>query len=299
MAFLSLKDISSQDFWVVIHRAIDYKRGLFTSDDTLKGKHLGLLFEKFSTRTIVSFQVAIASLGGDAVLLSAKESQLSRGEGVSEMAMVLNGYLDGLVIRTHSDEKLEEFSRIADFPVINALSKMYHPCQALADIMTIREEGFDFEQTKVCFLGDGGSNVAHSLIMSAVHAKFEVIIGSPNEYRPDKNIVRYAESHGVHITASEDIEKAVEQSDVIYTDVWTSMGDESASNKRKKDIQNYQVNKFILSRLKEKAIIMHCMPIHFDQEMTKDVFNSPQSRIIQQSHNKLHTTKALLHYLYS
>ena len=298
MHFLSLKDISYNDFWEIINKGIAYKNNSSVPDNTLKGKHLGILFEKLSTRTIISFQVAITSLGGHPVLLSAKESQLSRGESMRETAMVLDGYLDGLVIRTHSDAMLEELAKSVDFPVVNALSQMYHPCQALADVMTMREEGFDFDKTKVCFVGNANSNVAHSLIMSAVHTKFEMIISSPKGYEPHKDVVCYAKENGVSITSFEDIKQATRQANVIYTDVWTSMGDKSESDKRKQKFLKYQINQSILNETKPGSIIMHCMPMHFDEEITEDVFYSPQSRIIQQAHNKLHTTKALLHHLY-
>ncbi len=299
MSFLSLKDISSKDFWGVIHKGVAYKNTSSNSDDILGGKHLGLLFEKCSTRTIVSFQVAIASLGGHSVLLSAKESQLSRGEQIRETAMVLNGYLDGLIVRTHSDKMLEEFATVVDFPVVNALSPMYHPCQALADVMTMHEEGFNFEKTKVCFVGNSNSNVAHSLIMSAVHTKFEVIISSPRGYEANKDVVCYARENGARVTRLEDIKKAIQQSDVIYTDVWTSMGNEGEPEQKKKELLKYQINESILSETKPKAIIMHCMPMHFGEEITEGIFYSPKNRIIQQAHNKLHSTKALLHYLYT
>ncbi len=299
MNFLTLKDISSKIFLDIVDKSIAHKKKLLNFDKALKNKHIGLLFEQFSTRTIISFQVAIAALGGHPVILPTKNSQLSRGERIKETAMVLKGYLDGLVIRTHNHEKLNEISKIIDFPIINALSEMYHPCQILADIMTIQEEGFDLATTKICFLGDGSSNIAHSLILGAVHTNIQLTISSPKEYRPHEDVIKYSKKYDTQILFCDNIEEATQQADVIYTDVWTSMGNENESAERRKKLKKYQLNKAILDNTKREAIIMHCMPAHFNEEITENVFYSSKSRIVQQAHNKLHTTKALLHYLYS
>ena len=299
MAFLSLRDISSQEFSEIINKAIAHKNGSLRFEKVLAGKHLGLLFEKSSTRTIVSFQVAIADLGGNAILLSAKDLQLSRGERIKETAMVLEGYLDGLVIRTHSHKMLEEIAELVDFPVVNALSELYHPCQTLADFMTITEEGFALSSTRVCFVGDGSSNVAHSLIMGSVHSGTQLLIASPKKYRPREDVMEYAEQKGALVSCSEDVEAMVQDADVLYTDVWASMGDEAEQEERKKHLKAYQINEPLLNKARAHAIIMHCMPAHLGEEITESAFNSSQSRIIRQAHNRLFTAKTLLLHLYS
>ncbi len=309
MSFVSLKDISKENFYHILKESFQVKKNLGSSRPILQGKNIGLLFEKPSTRTIVSFQVAIHQLGGNPIILDQNNMQLSRGESIGDTIQVLSRYLDGLVIRTHSHDLLQKLSSLVSIPIINALSDKHHPCQALADFMTILEEKNwnepsnaeqieEIDKISVCYMGDGSNNVCHSLMLASIHVPVELKIASPKEFQPDQNIIDFTLSQKANIIISEDLEEMVKNSHVLYTDTWTSMGKETEKEARKKILQPYQLNQRIVQLADESAIILHCLPAHKGEEITQEVFSSPKSRIFKQAENRLYTQIALLNFLY-
>ena len=268
----------------------------------LSGLTLGLLFEKPSTRTRVSFETGMHQLGGQATFLPPETIQLSRGESLGDTALVLSRYLDGLVIRTFEQAKLEEWARYATVPVINGLTDLCHPCQILADLFTILEVNgsFDeasFEGLKLAYVGDG-NNVANSLIEAGAKVGMHVAIGCPPEYQPDPGIVERSREEapqtGATIDVVHDPAIAAEHADVLYTDVWTSMGQEHEQTERVKILAPYQLNERLLGLAKPSAIVLHCLPAHRGEEITAEVLDGPQSVVLRQAENRLHVQKAIL-----
>ena len=268
----------------------------------LSGLTLGLLFEKPSTRTRVSFEAGMHQLGGQAVFLPSETIQLSRGESLADTALVLSRYLDGLVVRTFEQSTLEEWARHATVPVINGLTDLCHPCQALADLFTLMEvrESFAedaFHGLKLAYVGDG-NNVANSLIEAGAKMGMHVAIGCPSRYQPDPGIIERsreeAKSTGATIEIVHDPAVAAENADALYTDVWTSMGQEQEQAERVKALAPYQLNERLLSRAKSSAIVLHCLPAHRGEEITATVLDGPQSVVLQQAENRLHVQKAIL-----
>ena len=268
----------------------------------LHGKTLGLLFQKPSTRTRVSFEAGMNQLGGHALVLPMSDIQLSRGETVSDTARVLSRYLDGIVIRTYDHAIVEEWAAEAAMPVINGLTEHSHPCQALSDLMTIQEIKGRFKGLSLAYIGDG-NNVANSLIEAGTKVGMRVVIGCPSGYQPDQRVIDRARMEGQTSGASIEILEnpliAVKEADVVYTDVWISMGREREQTRRLRTLAPYQLNKRLLQRAKPDAIVMHCLPAHRGEEITAEVLDGPQSVVIDQAENRLHMQKAILAQLLS
>lgn len=268
----------------------------------LVGKTLGLLFQKPSTRTRVSFEAGMNQLGGHALVLPMGDIQLSRGETVSDTARVLSRYLDGIVIRTYDHSIVEEWAAEATMPVINGLTDHSHPCQALSDLLTIREIKGRLKGINLAYIGDG-NNVANSLIEAGAKMGMRVVIGCPSGYQPDQRVIDRARMEGQTTGAAIDVVEnplvAVKEADVVYTDVWISMGREREQARRLRTLTPYQLNGRLLQRAKPDAIVMHCLPAHRGEEITADVLDGPQSVIIDQAENRLHMQKAILSQLLS
>ncbi|MDH4205557.1 MAG: ornithine carbamoyltransferase, partial [Desulfobacteraceae bacterium] len=261
------------------------------------GKTLGLIFEKPSTRTRVSFEAAMAQLGGTPIFISAKDTQIARNEPVRDTARVLSRYLDGLAIRTYSQELLDEFAEFTTIPVINALSDLFHPCQVLSDIMTVIEYKGGYENIKIAWVGDG-NNVAHSWINAAAVLGLNLILACPDGYSPDQSVMERALDLSVgKIVLTTDPVEAVNNADVVYTDVWASMGQEGELDSRKRVFEPFQINKMLLKNAAEDAVVMHCLPAHRGEEIHEDVLEGPNSVVWDQSENKLHMHKAILDVL--
>jgi len=296
MNLISIFDLSRAEIEALIEKAIELKRerkeGVRARND-LEGKTLAMIFEKPSTRTRVSFEVAMRELGGDVTSLNWNELQLGRGERIEETAKVFSAYVDAIMIRAFRHETVEKFARHASIPVINGLSDLEHPCQTLADLMTIKEFKSQLAGVKVAWLGDG-NNVCNSLIGGAAITGMDVSVACPAGYEPDERIVEKARERGCEILIAGTAEKAAADADVIYTDVWVSMGDETESEKRKTDLKDYQINEDLVRTAKEGVIVMHCMPVHIGEEITEGVMNSTNSVIFVQAENRLHAQKALL-----
>ncbi|HKW86469.1 MAG TPA: ornithine carbamoyltransferase [Nitrospiraceae bacterium] len=263
----------------------------------LEGKTLGLLFQKPSTRTRVSFEAGMNQLGGHALVLPMADIQLSRGESVADTARVLSRYLDGIVIRTYDHATVEEWAREATMPVINGLTDLSHPCQALSDLLTIQEKKGRLKGIKIAYVGDG-NNVANSLIEAAAKMGMTIALGCPSGYQPDQHVVDVARLEaartGAVIEVGHDPHVAVKEADVIYADVWISMGREREQARRLKVLAPYQVNSRLVARAKSDAIVMHCLPAHRGEEITAEVLDGSQSVIIDQAENRLHMQKAIL-----
>jgi ornithine carbamoyltransferase len=283
----------------LLRLAVDLKakqqRGLAHS--LLPGKTLGLLFQKPSTRTRVSFEAGMNQLGGHTIALPMADIQLSRGESVADTARVLSRYLDGIVVRTYDHATAQEWAAEASMPVINGLTDLSHPCQALSDLLTIQEKKKRFTGVKLAYVGDG-NNVANSLIEIAAKTGMAIALGCPAGYQPDQHVVDRARveaaSTGASIEIVEDPRVAVKEADIVYTDVWISMGREREHARRLKALAPYQLNGRLLQRAKPDAIVMHCLPAHRGEEITAEVLDGPQSMIFDQAENRLHMQKAIL-----
>ena len=269
------------------------------NDKPLVDKYLGMIFEKSSTRTRVSFEVGMHQLGGTPLYLSSNDLQIGRGEPISDTARVLSRFLDCIMIRAKSHESVAELIKYSDIPIINGLTDKEHPCQTFADLLTIKEYLGDFNR-KFVFIGDG-NNVCNSLLLGAAYTGMDMTVACPEGYEPDEEIfslaLREAKETGSAIAIEHDIHKAVENADILYTDVWVSMGDEEESEIRKEVFKEYQINSQLLSEANDDAIVMHCLPAIRGQEITEDVMLSPQSAIWDQAENRLHAQKAILYKL--
>lgn len=299
---LALSDFSPRDIDTVLKRAAVLKKLLRQGKrhQTLKGKSLGMIFEKSSTRTRVSFEVGMYQLGGQALFLSADDLQIGRGEPIADTARTLSNYLDGIMIRTYAQATVEELAREASIPVINGLTDLHHPCQALADLLTIREKRGKLKGLKLAYVGDG-NNVANSLIEACVKTGMHVSIACPHGYEPDAGVMRgaahTAEQTGSKLTVVNDPEKAVRDADAVYTDVWASMGQEAEKAVREKAFEGYQVNARLMKAADPKALVLHCLPAHRGEEITAEVIDGPQSVVFEQAGNRLHTQKAVMEML--
>ncbi len=263
----------------------------------LKGKTLGMIFEKASTRTRVSFEVGMYQLGGHALFLDFKDMQLSRGESVSDTARVLSRYVDGIMARTFSHEAIEELARHATIPVINGLSDLLHPCQILSDVFTIIEKKGGYRGLKVAYVGDG-NNVAHSWINCAARLEFQLSLACPEGYGPDPSLLKRArKGSGEEIQLVHDPYDAVAEADIIYTDVWASMGKEAEYADRLRDLANYQVNSRLVEAAKTNVLVMHCLPAHRGEEITDEVIDGKHSIIWDQAENRIHVQKAILEWV--
>ena len=297
--FLELLSVPTDELTGLLRLAADLKRqqrrGIVQRH--LQGKMLGLLFQKPSTRTRVSFEAGMNQLGGQAMVLPMADIQLSRGESVADTARVLSRYLDGLVIRTFDHAIVEEWAREATIPVINGLTDLNHPCQALSDLLTIQEKKRRLQGIKIAYVGDG-NNVTNSLIEASAKMGMTITVGCPAGYLPDQHIVDRArieaQRSGGTVEIHQDPHVAVKDADVVYTDVWISMGREREQARRLKTLAPYQLNERLLKRAKPDAIVMHCLPAHRGEEITAAVLDGPQSVILDQAENRLHVQKAVL-----
>jgi len=297
--YLTVDALSSEELSKVLDLAEELKRDRRQRDD-LRGKSVAMIFEKPSTRTRISFEVAIAELGATPVVLNASDLQLGRGETIEDTARVLSRYVHAVVVRTFAQSRLEALASAGTVPVINALSDFSHPCQALADLQTIREHRGPLAGQKLAYLGDG-NNVAHSLLKAGAMAGMHVAIGSPAGYEPIPQVVAVAEkladASGGHITCTADPLEAARDADVVYTDVWASMGQEGEASARTMLFRPFQVNAHVMDAAKPDALVMHCLPAHRDEEITADVIDGPNSVVFDQAENRLHSQKALLLFL--
>jgi len=293
--FLCLTDLSSTELNNLIQRASELKRECkdHKMRQTHQGRVLAMVFEKSSTRTRASFETAMAQLGGHAIFLSPQDSQMGRGEPLSDMARVLSKMVDCVMIRTFEHGKLEEFARFSEIPVINGLSDTYHPCQLLADMQTYNEYRGEISGRKVCWLGDG-NNMCNSYINAARMFGFTLQIACPEGYQPPDAILSRG---GSQVILTDDPRAAIENADLVVTDVWASMGQEQEVLERKQQFQNYQVNSELMALAAEDALFMHCLPAHRGEEVTEDVIDGHQSVVWEEAGNRLHSQKALLEFL--
>jgi len=297
--FLSLYDLERADFEAVFEKADKVKKMLKAgvSHTPLAGKTLGMIFDKSSTRTRISFEVGIYQLGGMALFLNNRDTQVGRGEDISDTARVMSRYLDAVVIRTYSQSFVENFARYATIPVINGLTDQQHPCQILSDLFTIIEKKGKYEGLKIAYVGDG-NNVANSWIDAAARLPIQLSLACPEKYEPEQVILeRGTKKAQGGIAVYRNPVDAVKDADVIYTDVWTSMGQEAEKEERKKIFREYQVNEEMLSRAREDAIVMHCLPAHRGEEITDDVIDGSHSVVFDQAENRLHVQKAIMEIL--
>ncbi|MGH3091305.1 MAG: ornithine carbamoyltransferase [Gaiellaceae bacterium] len=265
--------------------------------EALEGRALGMIFQKPSTRTRVSFEVGIAQLGGMALHLASGDLQLGHGETIKDTARVLSRYLDGIMIRTFRQEDVDELAEHADVPVINGLTDEFHPCQALADVMTIRERLGGFEGVRVAYLGDG-NNVCHSLMVACAKLGLDFVAATPEGYAPSEEVVGWARSaagaSGSSMELTRDARAAAEGADVLYTDVWTSMGQDEERERRLSDLSGYGIDEGMVALASERAVVLHCLPAHYGEEITEDVLYGPRSAVWDQAENRLHAQKALM-----
>jgi ornithine carbamoyltransferase len=299
MNLISIFDLSHAEIEAIIEKGEELKRepkGARTRDD-LKGKTLALIFEKPSTRTRVSFEVAMRELGGNVINLNRNELQLGRGERIKETARVLSSYVDAVMIRAYRHDTVAEFAQYASIPVINGLTDFEHPCQILADLMTIKEYKGRLADVKIAWIGDG-NNVCNSLIGGAAIMGMNISVACPKGYEPATEIVEKAKNLGCDVVITENAEEAAADADVLYTDVWVSMGDEDDSERIKNDLKIYQINEDLVRVAKADVIVMHCMPVHIGEEITEGVMNSANSVIFEQAENRLHAQKALLLFFF-
>jgi ornithine carbamoyltransferase len=295
--FLALTDLTKDELSALLKRAVDLKAGKDKSACPLIGKNIGLLFEKPSTRTRVSFEVGVHQLGGNTTYMSPAEMQLGRGETMADTAKTLSRYLDGVVVRTFSHPGLKQFAANSTMPVINGLSDIHHPCQALADLMTIYEKKGGFKGLKVAFIGDG-NNVCNSLIEASSLMEFNLTVACPEGFDPDPEVLENAKaSSKSEIIVLNDPKEAAGMADVVYTDVWVSMGQEKETEAKRRKFQNYQISSRLLSCAKKDVTVLHCLPAHRGEEITDEVMDGPHSAVFDQAENRLHTQKALLEIL--
>lgn len=296
---LTLADYSPDTILELVTKAKDLKEAHLNGEiiAPLKGKTLGMIFEKSSTRTRVSFEAGMLQLGGHALFLSSRDLQIGRGEPISDTAQVLSQYLDAIMIRTFSHDTVVELAEHANIPVINGLTDLYHPCQALADLLTILEVKGTLKGIKLAYIGDG-NNVAHSLLIACSKLGIDIAIATPKNYEANQAVIELAQSFakesGSEILLVNDPVAAVENADVIYSDVWTSMGQEEENEQRLKDFQGFQINQELVKHAKSDYIFLHCLPAHREEEVTAEIIDGDHSYVFQQAGNRLHAQKALL-----
>jgi len=292
---ISIADFSNEEIIELLDMAEDLKekrlRGKVT--DLLKNKSLAMIFEKSSTRTRVSFEAGMADLGGHALYLNYRDIQIGRGETVADTARVLSGYVHGITARVNSHDTVVDLAEHASVPVINALSDKEHPCQILADLLTIQEFKNRLSGLKYAWIGDG-NNVCNSAILGCAIVGMDIVVACPEGYEPDEDIVAQARAMGGNVMITNNPAEAAKNADVFYTDVWISMGDEDEVEKRMHDLANYQINSELVSLAKHDAIVMHCLPAHRGEEITAEVLDGPHSVVFEQAENRLHAQKALM-----
>ena len=291
---LKLSDLSEKEIVEILNLAdqLKYEKKNGIKHHLLKGKTLGLIFEKSSTRTRVSFEVGMYDLGGNALFLSSRDLQIGRGEPVQDTARVLSRYLDGIMIRTFAQSEVEDLAKYGSIPIINGLTDYCHPCQVLADLMTIREHKGTLAGRKMCYIGDG-NNMTNSIIVGCIKMGMEVAVACPKGYEPDADIMAWATKTG-KFTCTDNVFEAAKDADVLYTDVWASMGQEAEAEERKKIFKGYQINADVMSVAKNDAMVMHCLPAHRGEEITEDVLEAHANEIFDEAENRLHAQKAVL-----
>jgi ornithine carbamoyltransferase len=294
--FLQILDMKPSEAQAVVRRA-EQMKGSGHCSDLLSGKTLILLFEKASTRTRISFEVAIKHLGGSAVFMTPGESQLGRNEPLKDTARVLSRYAQGLVVRTFGQSKLEELALYGSIPVINALTDQYHPCQVMSDVLTIHERTPDLSKLTIAWVGDG-NNMANSWINAAVYFGFELRLAVPKGYEPRTDVLEYALSAGARISVTHDPKEAVGGAHYVNTDVWASMGQEAEQERRTEVFRPYQVNDELLKEARKDVKVLHCLPAHRGEEITDEVMEGPASVVWDQAENRLHMQKAILEWIY-
>ena len=296
-SLLSVCDIKD-DVEYILDLASKIKAGEI-EDKPLEGKTLAMIFQKSSTRTRVSFDVGMYQLGGRAIFLSSNDLQMGRGEPISDTAKVLSRFVDGIMIRAIEHSDVEELAKYSDVPVISGLTNLEHPCQALADMLTIKEHLGTFEDKKLCFVGDG-NNVCNSLLLIAPILGMDISVACPKGYEPDDAVLKkankLASENNTEITITDDINVALDNVDVVYTDVWVSMGDEAEAKKREMDLAPFQVNQDLMDLANDGAIFMHCLPAVRGQEVSSEVIDGEQSVVFDEAENRLHAQKAVLYY---
>lgn len=291
---LKLLDLKESEILDILNLAdqLKYEKKNGIEHKYLEGKSLGMIFQKSSTRTRVSFETGMYQLGGQALFLSPRDLQIGRGEPIEDTARVLSRYLDGIMIRTFAQQEVEDLAKYGSIPIINGLTDFAHPCQVLADLMTIREYKGEFDNLKLTFVGDG-NNMANSLIVGCLKVGMQVAIACPYDYRPDATVIKFAEKYGDKFTITPDVMKACKDADVIYTDVWASMGQEGEAEKRKQAFKGYQVNAETMSVAKKDAMVLHCLPAHRGEEITAEVLEA-HPEIFDEAENRLHAQKAVM-----
>lgn len=291
---LKLMDLSKNEIIEILNLAdqLKYEKKNGIEHHILEGKTLGLIFEKSSTRTRVSFEVGMYDLGGNALFLSSRDLQIGRGEPVQDTARVLSRYLDGIMIRTFAQQEVEDLAKYGSIPIINGLTDYCHPCQVLADLMTIREHKGVIEGKKLCYIGDG-NNMTNSLIVGGIKMGMTVAVACPKGYEPDGELMKWATENGTFI-CTDNVLEAAKDADVLYTDVWASMGQESEAEERKKIFKSYQINSDVMNVAHGDAMVMHCLPAHRGEEITEDVLEAHADEIFDEAENRLHAQKAVL-----
>lgn len=292
---LKMLDLSNEEILDILNLAdqLKYENKNGIEHHILKGKTLGMIFQKSSTRTRVSFETGMYQLGGQALFLSNRDLQIGRGEPVQDTARVLSRYLDGIMIRTFEQKEVEDLAKYGSIPVINGLTDFCHPCQVLADLMTIREFKGRFEGLKMCYIGDG-NNMANSLIVGGLKVGMEVSIACPKDYQPAAEVLEFAKSYGDKFSMTDVPLEAAKDADVLFTDVWTSMGEEAETEKRKIAFKGYQINDDIMAVAKADAMVQHCLPAHREEEITEKVFEAHANEIFEEAENRLHAQKAVM-----
>jgi ornithine carbamoyltransferase len=292
---ISISDLTREEILQLLDLSAELKgkRGKRHAQTPLINRSLAMIFEKPSTRTRVSFEVAMTELGGHAMYLNSDDLQLGRSETICDTAMVLSRYVHAIIARVYSHETVRELGRCADIPVINALSDAEHPCQLLADLLTIKERKGDFQGLHVAWIGDG-NNVCNSLILASAITDMHLSVACPAGYEPNQAVMRHARELGGDVVVTHDPVEAAAGADVLYTDVWVSMGDEKKEKERLRDFDGFQINDALLNRAKPDCIVLHCLPAHRGQEITGEVLEGAHSAVLDQAENRLHVQKALL-----
>lgn len=292
---LKMADLSKEDIIDILNLAsqLKYERKNGIEHKLLAGKSLGMIFQKASTRTRVSFETGMYQLGGQALFLSSRDLQIGRGEPVEDTARVLSRYLDGIMIRTFAQKEVEDLAEYADIPIINGLTDYCHPCQVLADLLTIREFKGGFDGLKMCYIGDG-NNMANSLIVGGLTVGMKVSIACPTDYQPDNTVLDFTKGYDGMFEMTTEPLKAAQNADVIFTDVWASMGQEGEAEKRRIAFNGYQINAEVMDAAAKDAMVQHCLPAHRGEEITADVFESHAKEIFEEAENRLHAQKAVM-----